>query len=222
VRRLAQPEVLKSAVFAALLTALASWPRLAFWADKKLPTWYLETFVFLGSIVLWGFVFAWHTEYTQRPVLTFNLSIPLFVVTTVIGVLAAISQLHFLDPILRAKIPDEYPDNFEEWLAMTLFTLSFGLLFLIFAPFAWLIRLLRNRSVSLVLTVLFTVLVMVLGLKRRSATVTFSPELISMLILGRLVAGVCLVWLYLRGGLVLVWWLGLLVEARHLLGLHPN
>jgi hypothetical protein len=37
-----------------------------------------------------------------------------------------------------------------------------------------------------------------------------------------MVAGVCLVWLYLRGGMVLVWWLGLLVEARHLLSLHQN
>jgi multisubunit Na+/H+ antiporter MnhG subunit len=209
-------------VIGALITALLSWPRLALWRDKQLPTWYLEAFLFLGSIVLWGFVFAWHTEYTQRPVINFNLSLPLFAATTFIGVLAAIGLHLFIDPILRAKAPDEFPDNFEQWIAMTLFTLSFGQLYLIFAPFAWLMRLLRNRWVALVLTVLFIVLVLVLGLKRRSATATFPPELFATLVAIRTVAGAWLVWLYLRGGLILVWWVGLLVEARHLLTLQGH
>jgi hypothetical protein len=35
----------------------------------------------------------------------------------------------------------------------------------------------------------------------------------------RLAQGVLGVWFYLRGGVLLVWWLGFLIEARHLPGL---
>jgi hypothetical protein len=100
---------------------------------------------------------------------------------------------------------------------MTLFSLSFTQLFLVFAPFAWLIRLVRNQTAAVILTMLFGIVV--LTLSSQSAQTPISPGLVILLALARMGASV---WLYLRGGLVLVWWLTLLVDARHLLSLQSH
>jgi hypothetical protein len=92
--------------------------------------------------------------------------------------------------------------------------LSFSQLFLVFAPFAWLIRLFQNRWIATVLTILLGVFVLVL--KTRSSPAPIPPSLFSALLIVRLVSGVLSVLFYLRGGLLLVWWLGFLIEARHL------
>ena len=74
-RSLGRPEVLRSAIIAGLCSALVCWPRIATAPHQRYPAWYLEAVVLLGSIVLWGFVFAWHTQYTQRPVFTLKVAI---------------------------------------------------------------------------------------------------------------------------------------------------
>ena len=212
---LAQPRTLKLAGLAALATALACYPRFSFWLTRPESAWFLEAMVFLCSIVLWGFVFAWHTRYTGRPVFMLKIEPGPFIAVTLIGVSAALVFHWYFDPLLRPKMPEEYPADRRQWLASVLFSLSFDKLFLLFAPFAWLVRLTRNRPVATALTVLFGICVLVL--KIRSSHVQFPPLLLMAFLAGRIVLGFLAVWFYLRGGMILIWWWAFLFEARNLL-----
>jgi hypothetical protein len=216
-RHLAQPRVLKLAVIASLVTTLACFPRLSGWPNRPDAVWFLAAVFFLCGIVLWGFVFAWHTLYTHRPVFTLKLGYALFITVTLAGIAVAIAFHLFLDPALRLKMPEDYPANLKQWLAMTLFSMAFNQLFLIFAPFAWLIRLFQNRRVATVLTVLFGTFV--LTIKCRSATTPIPSLLFATLLAVRIGMGFLSVSFYLRGGALLSWWWTLLLEARHLLNL---
>src|SRR5438132_8695720 len=102
-RDLAEPRVLKAAASAAFVCALASYPRLALWPNRLYPLWYLEALLLLGGTILWGFVFAWHTKYTGRPVFTLKVPRFAFLLATFSGIGAAL-LLHFLfDPSLRIR-----------------------------------------------------------------------------------------------------------------------
>ncbi len=219
-RSLAQPRVLKWAGIAALATALACYPRLSLWPDRPAPIWHLESTIFLCGIVLWGFVFAWHTEYTRRPVFVFKLELGPFIAVTLIGISAAVVFHLFLDRSLRPKLPEEYPADLKQWIAWLLFSLSFNRLFLLFAPFAWSMRLFKNRWAATSLTVLLGIFVQ--ALKMQSSPVPISPGLLAMFMAGKIVMGFLAVWFYLRGGVILIWWWTFLFEARHLLNLAGN
>jgi hypothetical protein len=124
-----------------------------------------------------------------------------------------------VDPSLRAATPRDYPATFWQWAAMTLFTLSFAQLFLVLAPFAWSARLFRRRDAAAILTVLFGVFVLIL---KHYRVPTPTPVLLfSELLLFRAVSGAMSVWLLLRGGVLLVWWWDLLIQARYLFELPP-
>jgi hypothetical protein len=204
-------------VIGGLATALACYPRLLLWAKRPLPLWYLELNILLGTIVLWAFVFAWHKPYTNRPVFNLRCGLVPFLSATAAGLLSAVVLYVFLDPTLRLRTPEDYPANLTQWVAMTLFSASFSLLFLIFAPFAWLLRLLRHPGTAAVLTVAFGVFVLLL--KVRSSPQPCPAALFFALVLVRLGLGLLYVSFYLRGGVLLVWWMGLLLEARHLIAL---
>ena len=212
-RNLAQPRTLKLAGAAALATTLACYPRLSLWDNRSAPVWYLEAVIFFCSIVLWGFVFAWHTIYTKQPVFTLKLEPRLFTIVTVIGIVVAMGLHLFLDPSLRLKIPEEYPADPAQWIALVLFSLAFNQLFLIFAPFAWLLRLFQNRWVATSLTVLFGVII--LAIKIRHSPTSIPPPLLATLLAGRIATGFLAVSFYLRGGILLSWWWTFLIEARH-------
>lgn len=217
VRRLAEPSVVNSAVLAAAGTALACYPRFALWHERHFSIWYLEANVFVGSFVLWAFVFAWHTRYTGRPVFTWKIPPLDFAVATVAGTGMALYLHFFLDPLLRLRTPADYPASMDEWFAKMLFGLAFLQLFLTFAPFAWLIRLSQNRRVAVLLTILFAV--GVVWIKHEA-----SPNPAPLLLFGallplRVVLSFLSIWFYLRGGLLLAWWWGFLIETRHLLQL---
>jgi magnesium-transporting ATPase (P-type) len=214
VRRLAQPETLRSAAISGLATALACYPRLSLWTKRPYPLWYLEAVIFLGTIVLWAFVFAWHIPYANRPVLARRPGFVYLAAATVAGISCALALRLFLDPALRLQTPEDYPATLNQWIAMTLFTLAFSQLFLVFAPFAWLVRLVQNRFAAAMLTVVFGVFV--LAIKTGSSPTPFPLPLFSALLVVRVGLGLFAVFFYLRGGVALVWWLGLLVEARHL------
>src|ERR1041385_3601290 len=139
-RSLAQPEVLKSASTATLITSLACYLRLAQWETRKYPVWYLEAVLIFGGFVLWAFVFAWHAKYAQRPVFVIKPEAKLYTLSTLTGIFIAVLLHFFLDPVLRIKAPEDYPKSFAQWIAITLFTLTFTQLFLVFAPSAWSIR----------------------------------------------------------------------------------
>jgi hypothetical protein len=204
-----------SAAIAAAMSALLSLPRLWLWDKRPFSVWYPEAIIFLCGFVLWAFVFAWHTEYTRRPVFNFRIKPFLFAAATLVGIFAALG-LHFLvDPALRARNPQDYPADFQHWVAHTLFSLSLVELLLLFAPFAWAVRLFRNETVATWITVAFSVLV--LGLKANSSPTPLPAHLIATLAVLRIASGYLAVWFYLRGGIFLAWWLGFLIEARNLL-----
>jgi len=221
VRNLAQPRVLKLAGIAALATTLACYPRLSLWMTRTDPIWYQEAMLFFCTMVLWSFVFAWHSQYTHRPVFTFKLEAKPFLAVTLAGIAAATMFHLCVDPSLRLKTPEDYPASPWQWVAMLLFNLTFTQLFFVFAPFAWLIRLFQNRWLATGLTVLFGAIV--LTVKTRSATVTpISLPWLAALLAARIGAGFLSVSFYLRGGVILSWWWTFLVQARLLLPLLGN
>jgi hypothetical protein len=211
---------LNLAVIAALASALACYPRISLWTGRSAPIWYLEGAIFLCGIVLWGFVFAWHTQYTHRPVFVLKSKPGPFIAATLVGIVAAAVFHLWFDPSLRSKMPEEYPTDLRQWFAFGLFSLAFNQLFLLFAPFAWLMRLLRNRWVATSLTVLFGACI--LAMRIRSLSTPFPSLLLVALLAGRIVMGFLAVLFYLRGGVLLVWWWTFLFEARHLLNLTGN
>jgi hypothetical protein len=216
-RDLAEHRVLKRAATAAFVCALASYPRLALWPNRLYPLWYLGALLVLGGTVLWGFVFAWHTKYTGRPVFTLKVPRYAFLLATFSGIGAAV-LLHFVvDPSLRLRNSDEYPANVREWIAMTLFSLGFTQLFLVFAAFSWLVRLVRKAEVAAIMTAVFGLFV--LWFKNHSSKTPLPPSLLMAVLLVRLVVGLLSVYFFLRGGVLLVWWWSLLVQIRHLIGL---
>jgi len=217
VRHLTQPQVLKWAGIAALASALACYPRLSFWLNRPAPIWYLEAAIFLCGIVLWAFVFAWHTPYTHRPVFVRKQEPGPFVTVTLLGITAAVVFHLFLDPSLRSKIPEEYPVDLEQWFAFVLFSLALNQLFLLFAPFAWLMRLFGNRWVATSLTVLFGACVLLM--RMQSLPTPLPPLLLAAFLAGKIIMGFLAVSFYLRGGVTLIWWWTFLFEARHLLNL---
>jgi len=214
-RRLAEPTVLKRAVAAAVLTAAACCPRFVAWQERGAPVWFLAISVFLCSIVLWSFVFAWHTTYTTRPVWISRPDPKLFIAVTVIGVIVAVVLHVFADPALRARAPGEFPPDLQRWFAWVLFALFFNQLFGVFAPFAFFIRLFRQPLAATVLTALFGVFLLTNKLSILPGPL--SSSLIVMLIISRLIGVYFTVALYLRGGILLASWWTLLLEARLLL-----
>ncbi len=215
-RSLGRPEVLKSAIIAGLCSALACWPRIATAPHQRYPVWYLEAVAFLGSVVLWGFVFAWHTQYTRRPVFTLKVAIGPLTLATIAGLAAALFWHFALDPRLRVRVPEDYPATLGQWFAMTLFSLGLKQLFVVFAPFAWLVRLFGRKGPAFILTVIFGLAVMLIREYRSSSPLVVEPLFLGLLVL-RGAALALSVYLYLRGGVLLVWWWDLLLQSRDLL-----
>jgi hypothetical protein len=215
-RSLARPEVLRSAIIAGLCSALVCWPRIATAPHQGFPVWYLEAVALSGSIVLWGLVFAWHTQYTQRPVFTLKVAAWPLALATGAGLATALFWHFAIDPWLRVKAPEDYPTTMEQWLAMTLFSLGLKQLFVVFAPFAWLIRLFGRKEPAFILTVIFGLTVVVIREYRSPSPMLSEPFFLGLLAI-RGAAGALSVYLYLRGGVLLVWWWDLLLQSRHFL-----
>jgi hypothetical protein len=218
VRHLLQPRVLNFAVIAALASTLACYPRVSLWLDHAEPVWYLEGTIFLCSIVLWRFVFAWHTPYTHGAVFMLKQERGPLIAATVVAMIAATVFDLLLDPLLRSKMPQDYPADREHWFAFLLFSLALNQLFLLFAPFDWLMRLLKNRWAATHLTVLFGAILLVLRIQ--SLHIHLAPVLFAAILTGKIAMGFLAVSFYLRGGVLLVWWWTILFEARHLLNLN--
>lgn len=216
-RSLAETKVLMHAAVAALIGALACYPRIAHWPRPAYPIWYLEAVLLVGGFVLWAFVFAWHAKYSGRPVFSSRPTVAPLIQTTVAGILVAILLHQLVDPIFRARTPEDYPVNFTEWLAMTLFTLAFNQLFLVFAPFAWALRLAKNPWAAIGFTVLFGVLVAVM--KARSSPAPASGSLLCLILTVRAGVSFLSVWFYSRHGIIVTWWWGFLLQTRHLFDL---
>jgi len=208
------------ASIAALVSALAGYPRLSLWLNHPAPIWYLEATIFICGVVLWGFVFAWHKEFTRRPVFVLKQGPKQFLAVTFIGIIAATVFHLWLDPTLRSKMPEEYLVDLEHWFAMVLFSMAINQLFLVFAACDWLLRLFKNRWAAAGLTALFGA--GVLAMKIHSLATPLTPLLQAALLAGRFVMGLLAVWFYLRGGVILAWWWTFMFEIRFLPDLIGN
>jgi hypothetical protein len=214
-RRLAQPQVVTFAAVAAAPSAILSLPRMVLWENRPFSLWYAEAIISLCGFVLWAFVFAWHTEYTHRPVFTLKIKPTVFAAATAAGILIGLALHFWIDPLVRPAAPKDFPPDVKHWVAATLFTLAFTQLFLLYAPFDWAIRLFRNEKVALGITVAFGVLMVLL---RNNSLPSELPAWLLTAVITFKMAGIFFaVWFYLRGGIFLVWWLDLLLESRHLL-----
>lgn len=214
-RHLLQPRVLQTAVVAAAISSLACYPRVALWLHRPAPVWYLEAVFFVCGIVLWGFVFAWHEPYTGRPAFVFQLPLAPFLAATAAGMAAALASHFWVDPVLRPQFPEEYPPDLLHWAAAALFALAFNQLFLVFAPFDWVMRLTRSRWLAAGSLGALAGLLLLLKIHRLAASV--SPGWLTLVLVTRLAAGFLAAWFYQRGGVGLVCWWTFLTEARHLL-----
>lgn len=217
-RSFAQPLVMGRALLAALLTCLACWPRLAGWSERGLPVGMLWTALVWCTFVLWGFVFAWQFQYANRPVMGLAGFQPkLWGAASLVAVMVALLAHFTLDPPLRAIAPKLYPADWNSWLAMGLWAVAFQPLFLCFAPFAFFIRLSRRQEVALALTVVFDLFV--LALKISSLHVPMPVGLMTALLALYAASGFVSVYLYLKGGVLLVWGVAIIFELRLLLDL---
>jgi hypothetical protein len=203
---------LNQAVLAAAITALASYPRLLLWTEKQLALPLLLSAIFICSIVMWGFVFAWHTPYAHHPVFFTPPGQKLFAGVTLAGIIFALGYRLWLDPALRSALPNEYPANRLEWLATVPFVLTFGLLFLIFAPFDWLLRLCRKERIALGLTAAFVA--GIAAMKMQSHADAIPTNIFIGCLTARFLGGLMATFLYLRGGIVLAWWWAIIFELR--------
>jgi hypothetical protein len=217
-RHLLQPRVLNLASLAALVSALASYPRLTLWVTRHNPVWFLEITIFLCGIVLWGFVFAWHTVYVKKPVFDFKPEPRSFITVTLTGIAMAVVYDLFLDPSFRTKLPEEYPPDFSHWLAYLPFALAFNQLFITFAPCDWCMRLFRRTWVACSLTAIFGAFVLLMNIQAHEEPV--STPLMAGLMAVRITMGFLAVSFYLRGGVVLSWWWTIVLESRHLFHLN--
>jgi hypothetical protein len=216
-RYIAQPKVVTSALLAAVATALACYPRLVVWETRRLPVWYLELVLLLGTFFLWSFVLGWQRPYGGRDPLQPSKSPALWALAT--GGALAVAALHYwlFDPVMRGAAPDEFPSSPSAWLAMTLSSVTFTQLFVVFAPLAFFLRMISRRKLALALTLAFNLFVMLL--KASLTTKPLTPALLSGLILIRLLGASFLVFIYLEGGLPLACWVSFVVQTRYLLEL---
>ncbi|MDB6018837.1 MAG: hypothetical protein JWR19_3326 [Pedosphaera sp.] len=202
---------------AAVLTTLACYPRLTSWSERTNSASFLCLLMLWSTFVLWSFVLGWHFKYTGQHPLAFKRQPSLWGMATVSGLVAAILLRLILDPQLRIINPGDYPANWQSWLSNSLFNLALDPLFLCFAPFAFFIRLAHRQTTALMLTI--TLGLFILYLKLSSSPVPLAPWLLLALMGARIAGGFLFVYAYLKGGVWLVWWLVLLLQLRHLVGL---
>lgn len=215
VRALSQTAVLRNAALAALLTALACLPRFVLWEKRQVPVWYLALALLLATFVLWAFVFAWHDQYTGRNAFGISSRPQLWFAVTAYGILGAVVAQVLVDPKLRAVVPEDFPTDVKSWLASASFALFFTQLFLILAPVAFFVRLIRKHEAVILLTVLFNVFVTLM----KASEVSLPHDLTLQILVVRTIGVTVSVYFYLEGGILMLWWVGLLIHARHLPGL---
>ncbi|MBI5800930.1 MAG: hypothetical protein HZA92_09445 [Verrucomicrobia bacterium] len=212
-RSLAEPAVLLRAAIAAALTALACYPRLAHWGQRADAVWFYVGVIGWAAFVMWAAVFAWHQRHGQHEVFPKSVPQNLWLLTLVLGVSGAAISLHFGDPTLRQLAPTDFPRNPDQWLHHALFNLALEQPFLCFAPFAFLVRLLPSVRAAAIGVVMFGLLVFALKLQSLPAALTWDVAIL--MVLFRAIHSSVTVWLYLRGGVWLVWLFALLLLSRH-------
>jgi hypothetical protein len=216
-RSLAQPAVLARAGLAAAATTLACYPRLADWKERPWPLPFGLSMMVVTTFVLWAFVFAWHEQYSGKPVFPVTMNPKLWGMATLYGIVAAILLTYCFDPEYRVSSPTSYPTNVSAWIGTTLFALALDPLFRTFATYAFFVRLARRQHVATALTVIFGAFVSFL--KLHGAHKQPPGWVMAEVMAGTVAGGFLSIYFYLEGGAWLVWWLLLLTQMRHLVSL---
>ena len=211
-RSLAQPAVLWRAAVAGAVTSLACHPRLAHWTHRPDAVWFLDAAMGWSGFVMWTAVLAWHQRYSGREVFPKQIPARLWLLTLALGTSGAVMSLYWGDPLLRQLAPTDFPHTPGEWVEHLRFDLALEPAFLCFAPFAFCVRLWPNLKVAAVGTVLFGLFVFALKLQASLAALSW-PMLLGMFCFRALHSAVTL-WLYLRGGVWLVWFFATLLLTR--------
>ncbi len=195
-----------------MATAFACYSRLALWSDRPERLGVLLAVLFMGAYVFWGAVFAWHSKYSGRRILSLEWEPVLWASVLICG-LAGSAMLHFfVDPTLRPLAPEIYPDSARGLAGMTLFTAAFTQLFVCFAPMAFFLRLTGSTERSVILTVFLGVVLVFIKMSSFQAPWLFIAGMMAF----RALSGYLAVYFYLRGGVLAVWVWTVLLEARHL------
>jgi hypothetical protein len=207
---------MRQAALAAAVTTAACVPRLARWQDRPQALAYLLVMLGLVSFVMWAFTIGWLPPHAGVWPFQRRCGRRVWWLATAGGLAAAAAARWALDPTLRTLMPDEYPATAADWVAATLFHLTFVELFLCFAPTGFFARLLGGRAITAGVVVLFGVGIL-LG-KVALAKVPLPAGLVVSMVLSRLAFGAFTVFLLLRGGVLPVGWWALLFQARLLVG----
>ncbi len=123
---------------AGLLTTLASLPALATAPGHPHLLSLAAPLFYFCVFLLWAFVFAWHFQYTARPVFQAPFQPKLWLGATLYGLAVGLLVWQFLDPSLRQIVPAEYPASAASWV--TCFKSVLGPLYVCFAPFVSFMR----------------------------------------------------------------------------------
>lgn len=218
-RSFTEPIVLLRAAIAAALTALACYPRLAHWGQRADAVWFYEAVIGWSAFVMWAAVFAWQERHGRVEVFPKAVPQKLWLITLALGVSGAAISFHFGDPALRQLVPTDFPSNPGQWLDHVLFNLALEQPFLCFAPFAFLVRLLPSAKAAAIGVLLFGLLVFALKLQSLKTALAWDVALV--MVLFRAIHSAVTVWLYLRGGVWLVWLFALLLQCRHWFAFAP-
>lgn len=216
-RLLVQPQVIRTAIVATFITALACLPRLMVWPGRPYQLMLMWLVLAWAAFVMWSFVFAWHAPYSEAQPFRIKRDPNLWITATLCGIAGSFFLRLVIDPTLRSVTPQDYPATRGAWVAMSLFVLAFDQLFLCFAPFAFFVRLIRSPKAAAVLTVVFGVFLA--WLKLRRIPDGFSDIFLIEVFGWRLLAGSLSVYFLIRGGVWLtLWWVALL-QLRHMIDL---
>ena len=208
---------MKQAGTAALVTAILCLPRLMIWTDRPAQLWVLWLILLWGLFFLWDFVFAWQEKYAGRPVFAEKVTRNDWLLAVGSGLLLGILLAWLVDPARRLSSPEEYPQDFSQWFAMTLFFVCFESVYLCFAPFALVVRLSGSWKWAATFTVCFSVFVMLLKMASKEEPTPL--DLALLLGVFRVSGAGVALWLFLRAGVLPVAVFLLVLQARLLLGL---
>jgi hypothetical protein len=217
---LVQPDTMRSAAMAAVISAVACSPRLALWTDRPQSLWFMVTMLLLVAFILWSFVFGWYPRFTGRPVIWCKAGTKVWGLAVAVGLLGGVILVIGVDPILRDARPGDYPVSVAEWMIFTLFNLGFSQVFVSYAPLSFFLRLSGRTTAAIGLTVVFGL--GLLATQLQASGVELEASFVASLYLLRAVLGVTGGILFLRGGLLPALTLALLLDLRLVPGLIPS
>jgi hypothetical protein len=213
---LLRSQTLTLAAIAAAVTALASWPRMAMWADRPAGVGFCVFAIWWTACFLWGFVFAWHEEETHRPLFQYRWPAKVAAGTVLGGIAVGLVAHFWFDPAVRQYTPEAFPHGRVEWVAMLLFAIFFEQLFVCYAAFSVLVRL--SHRIRVAFTIAICLGIFVFWYKVTSLPSVPPASMIVAMLFGRILIQSATLYLYVRGGFLLASLWTFILYLRYLPG----